>query len=65
MCARRGVKWIMRAREIMSTPVVTVRPETPLKEVAELMAKHRITGVPVVDARGHLVGIISKSDMMR
>ena len=56
---------MLRAREIMSTPVVTVRPETPLKEVAELMAQHRITGVPVVDARGHLVGIISESDFIR
>jgi CBS domain-containing protein len=55
----------MRAREIMSTPVITADPETPLKEVAEILARHRITGVPVVDGRGHLVGIISESDFVR
>jgi CBS domain-containing protein len=55
----------MRAREIMSTPVITAHPETPLKEVAEILARHRITGVPVVDGKGHLVGIISESDFVR
>jgi CBS domain-containing protein len=54
----------MRARELMSTPVVVVRPETTLKEVAEQMSSHRVSGVPVVDHRGHLVGIISESDVL-
>jgi CBS domain-containing protein len=54
----------MRAREIMSTPVVTVRPEATLKEVAELMATHRVSGLPVVDRFGHLVGIVSESDFL-
>jgi CBS domain-containing protein len=54
----------MRARELMSTPVVVVRPETTLKEVAEQMASHRVSGMPVVDHRGHLVGIISESDVL-
>jgi CBS domain-containing protein len=47
----------MRARELMSSPVVTVRPEAPMKEVAERMAAHRVSGVPVVDERGQLLGI--------
>lgn len=54
----------MRARELMTTPVVTVRPETPLKEVAEVMAAHRVSGVPVVDRRGELVGVVSESDFL-
>lgn len=54
----------MRARELMSTPVVTVRPEMPLKAVAEQMAAHRVSGVPVVDRFGHLVGMISESDVL-
>jgi CBS domain-containing protein len=54
----------MRAREMMSTPVVTVRPETPLKAVAEAMAAHRVSGVPVVDGDGRLVGIVAESDFL-
>jgi len=54
----------MRARELMSTPVVTVSPETSLKDVAEKMAAHNVSGVPVVDQFGHLVGIVSESDVV-
>lgn len=54
----------MKAREIMSTPVVTVRPETALKDVAALMAEHRVSGVPVVDRSGAVVGVISESDFI-
>ena len=61
----KGVLRTMRAREIMSTPVITAHPETPLKEVAEMLARRSITGVPVIDGQGHLVGIISESDFIR
>jgi len=54
----------MRAREVMSTPVVTARPEATVKEVAELMVEHRVSGIPVVDRFEHLVGIISDSDFI-
>jgi CBS domain-containing protein len=54
----------MRARELMSTPVVIVSPEANLKEVAERMVAHRVSGVPVVDHSGRLVGIISGSDLV-
>lgn len=54
----------MRARELMSTPVVTVTPEASLKKVAERMVAHRVSGVPVVDHSGRLVGIISESDLV-
>ncbi len=54
----------MRARELMSTPVVTVFPEANLKEVAECLVAHRVSGVPVVDHFGRLVGIISESDLV-
>lgn len=48
----------MRARELMSTPVVTVSPETPLKEVAEIMAAHQIeTDTVKVATRGGVVTI--------
>ncbi|MCX8132376.1 MAG: CBS domain-containing protein [Roseococcus sp.] len=55
----------MRAEEIMSRDVVTVRPETPLREVAELLATRHLSGVPVVDAEGRLLGVVTESDLMR
>ncbi|MHB8731093.1 MAG: CBS domain-containing protein [bacterium] len=54
----------MRARELMSTPVVTAHPEATLKELAELMVTHSISGVPVVDRGGDLLGVVSESDVM-
>lgn len=54
----------MRARELMSTPVVTIHPEAPLKDLAELMVAHRVSGVPVVDRGGMLIGVVSESDVM-
>jgi CBS domain-containing protein len=54
----------MRAREFMSTPVTSVRPEATLKEVVEQMVSHHVSGVPVIDHRGTLVGIVSESDVL-
>lgn len=54
----------MRAREFMSTPVVSVHPEATFKEVVEQMTAHHVSGVPVIDHRDALVGIISESDVL-
>ncbi len=54
----------MHTRELMSTPVVTVRPEASLKDLAELMIAHGVSGVPVVDRGGTLLGVVSESDVM-
>jgi CBS domain-containing protein len=43
---------------------VTVSPETTLKEVAERMLEHRVSGVPVVDADGRVVGVVSEADFV-
>jgi acetoin utilization protein AcuB len=48
----------------MSTPVVSVTPSTMLEEAANLMVKHKIGGLPVVD-RGKLAGIITATDLLR
>ncbi|NJK63413.1 MAG: CBS domain-containing protein [Synechococcaceae cyanobacterium SM2_3_1] len=50
--------------EVMSSDPLVVRPETPLKDVIQLLAKNRISGLPVVDAKESLVGVISESDLM-
>lgn len=53
----------MKASEVMATNVVTVGPQTTLKDIAEIMTGRRIGGVPVVD-RGKLVGIVSETDLL-
>ena len=52
------------AREIMSTPVVTVSEETEVGEIARLLAAHRIKRVPVV-RDGRIIGIVSRADLLR
>jgi CBS-domain-containing membrane protein len=51
--------------EIMSTEVVAVDPETRLQRVLELMIKHRVKSLPVIDQWKSLVGIIAREDVMR
>jgi len=55
----------LRVAEIMSREVISVRPETPLAEAAALMAKHHITGLPVVREDGTVAGILSEQDFFR
>jgi len=54
----------MRVEDVMSTNVVTVSPQTPLKRVAELLVWHQVSGLPVIDAPGRLLGVVSKSDIL-
>lgn len=55
----------MRARDIMTTPVITVRPETAIKEAAALLAEHGFTALPVLDEGDRLVGIVTEADVVR
>lgn len=55
----------MRAEEIMTREVVTVRPETPVGELARLFSDRGISGAPVVDGQGTLLGVVTESDLMR
>lgn len=52
------------AREIMTLEVIQVQTDTPLAEVAEAMGRHGISGVPVTDAAGRVVGVISEKDFL-
>jgi len=52
----------VRARDLMTRTVHAVNRETPLRDVAEIMARNEISGVPVVDENGRVVGIISEKD---
>jgi hypothetical protein len=51
--------------DVMTTPAVTIAASTTLEQVAEQLTQQRIRRLPVVDANGKLVGIVSRSDVLR
>jgi CBS domain-containing protein len=55
----------MRAHQIMTRPVITILPDAPITEAARIMLQRHISGLPVVDAAGKLVGIVSEGDFIR
>ncbi len=55
---------MLTAKDIMKKDVVTVRPDTSLQELAMLLVKNGISGVPVVDAAGALFGIVTENDLI-
>ena len=55
----------MRAHQIMTRSVTTVTPETTILEAANIMLQRHISGLPVVDTAGKLVGIVSEGDFIR
>lgn len=55
---------MLTAKEIMTREVCTVREETDLKELAALFVEQNYKTLPVVDAAGHLVGIVSQTDLI-
>ncbi|MGB7301542.1 MAG: CBS domain-containing protein [Burkholderiaceae bacterium] len=55
----------MKAGDIMTIDVTTVGPSATVREVANLLLKRRISGVPVVDSDNDVLGIISEGDLMR
>jgi CBS domain-containing protein len=55
---------MMTVREAMTRSVVSVPAEMPLKDVARLLVEHRISGVPVVDADGAVLGVVSEADFL-
>jgi CBS domain-containing protein len=55
----------MLVREVMTTPVVTVRPEATLKAAIESLDRHQVTALPVVDEHRRLVGVVSEADVIR
>jgi CBS domain-containing protein len=55
----------MRARDLMTSPVITVQPWTSAKEAAELLSTHGFTALPVVDDDEGLIGIVTEADLIR
>ncbi|OGA24522.1 MAG: hypothetical protein A3I02_15260 [Betaproteobacteria bacterium RIFCSPLOWO2_02_FULL_67_26] len=55
----------MKARDVMTKTVAFISPDASVREVAQLLVKRRISAVPVVDDRNHVIGIVSEGDLMR
>ena len=55
----------MRAQQIMTQHVVTIGTDAPISEAVDTMLRHHVSGLPVVDADGDLIGIISEGDFIR
>lgn len=54
----------LTAEQLMNSPAITVRPDTPVARAARLMNSHHIRRLPVVDAEGQLIGIVSRRDLL-
>lgn len=54
----------MKAKDIMTSPVITVTAHTPIRDAVRLMLERRISGLPVVDRAGNLVGIVTEADLL-
>ncbi len=54
----------MTAKDIMTTKVITVKRDTSIEDLSALLVKHEISGVPVVDDAGTLIGIITENDLI-
>ncbi len=61
---RAGAEAAMQARDVMTAKVVSVTPDTPVNAVARLLLDHGISAVPVLDADGTPLGIVSEGDLV-
>ena len=55
----------MAVRDVMTTQLVTARAETTVQELAHQMLVRRVSGIPVTDGKGNLLGMVSEGDLMR
>lgn len=55
----------MKARDVMTTHVISISSNATIQDVAELLIKHRISALPVLNKDGGLVGVVSEGDLMR
>ncbi len=56
---------MLKAKDIMSTTVITVTPDTSVEELGRLFIERGVSGVPVVDEKQALVGIVTENDLIR
>lgn len=56
---------MLTVRDIMQVPVVTVTPDTTVRQLSRILADEEISGAPVVGAEGQLLGVVSATDVVR
>lgn len=54
----------MLVQDVMTRDVITTSPQSPIRDVAELMRQHSVSALPVVNAKGELVGIVTEIDLL-
>lgn len=55
--------WKLRIQDVMTESVITVSPDTPIEDAAQIMTSRRIGGLPVVDEHGLVLGLITETDV--
>ncbi|PIV19049.1 MAG: hypothetical protein COZ15_01560 [Elusimicrobia bacterium CG_4_10_14_3_um_filter_49_12_50_7] len=63
-CDQYGKVSLINAHDVMKKDVITVSPDTPLQDAVDLLVEMKITGMPVVEPDGGIIGIISEKDMI-
>lgn len=56
---------MLTARDIMTRDVITIRPEASVEDLARLLEERRISGLPVLDDQGGVVGVVTQSDLLQ
>ena len=54
----------MRVRDVMTSTVISVTPDRPLREIAELLTQRKVSGLPVVGRDGSVLGVVSEADFL-
>ena len=54
----------MKIRDLMTPNPIRIAPVTPVAEIARILVEHRINGVPVTDAEGRLLGLVTENDLV-
>src|SRR5262249_23931058 len=54
----------MKVKEIMTAPVICTRADTSIADIATLLARHKISAVPVTDEQGAVIGLVSEYDLL-
>jgi CBS-domain-containing membrane protein len=55
----------MKAKDVMTSPVISVDPNATVLQATRMMLERRISGLPVIDGSGHLLGMITEGDFLR
>lgn len=55
---------MLKAKDIMTKDVITVKPETVIEDLARILMEHKISGAPVVNDEGELIGIVTENDLI-